>query len=158
MRHVLNSTDRTLWPDGQISVQRHKTAISGQTGWMCQTPTEHVVSELACKNTVHSHPHKHEHTHAIAHNALSSYKIQYVLTFSLGTDQAGRGVTEWAQNGSYGQAQVLVARVQSDRGETQVWQAGSLLRTNLYVRDLLEKRPGETLNKESKCAMIKFFV
>ena len=66
-----------------------------------------------------------------------------VLTLSLGADQAGWGVTERAQDGSYGQAQVLVARVQSDRGEAQVRQAGSFLWTDLYMRDLPEgKRNG----------------
>lgn len=61
------------------------------------------------------------------------------LTLSLGTDQAGWRVAEGAQNGSYGQAQVLVARVQGDRGEAQVRQTGRLLRTNFYMRDLAEE-------------------
>lgn len=80
-----------------------------------------------------------------------------ILTFSLGADQAGWGVTERAQDGSYGQAQVLVARVQSDRGEAQVRQAGSFLRTNLYMRDLPdgERNGGERrLGKARKANML----
>lgn len=76
-------------------------------------------------------------------------KTQCVLTLGLGTDQAGRRVTERAQNGSYGQAQVLVARVQSDRGEAQVRQAGSFLRTDLYVRDLTEQGGREGKERRS---------
>lgn len=79
-------------------------------------------------------------------------KTQCVLTLGLGTDQAGRRVTERAQNGSYGQAQVLVARVQSDRGEAQVRQAGSFLRADLYVRDLTDKREGEKGEERSRDA------
>lgn len=59
-----------------------------------------------------------------------------VLTLGLGTDQAGWRVAEGAQNGSYGQAQVFVARVQGNRGEAQVRQTGRLLRTDFYMRDL----------------------
>lgn len=60
------------------------------------------------------------------------------LTLCLCADQAGRGVAERAQDGSYGQAQVLVARVQSNRGKAQIRQAGSFLWTNFYMRDLQE--------------------
>lgn len=59
-----------------------------------------------------------------------------VLTLSLRTDQAGRGVAEGAQHGSDGQAQVLVAGVQRDGGEAQVRQAGSFLGANFDMRDL----------------------
>lgn len=73
-----------------------------------------------------------------------------VLTLSLGADQAGWGVTERAQDGSDGQAQVLVARVQSDRGEAQVRQAGRFLRTDLHMRDLTgeERRGGRRRKTE----------
>lgn len=66
-------------------------------------------------------------------------KTLCVLTLGLGTDKAGWRVAEGTQNGSYGQAQVFVARVQGDRGEAQVRQSGGLLRTDFYVRDLAEE-------------------
>lgn len=70
---------------------------------------------------------------------MQSRKPLRVLTLSFGTDQAGRRVAEGAQNGSYGQAQVFVARVQGDRGEAQVRQTGRLLRTDFYMRNLAEE-------------------
>lgn len=71
-----------------------------------------------------------------------SRKTLGLLTLSLGADQASWRVAEGAQNGSYGQAQVFVARVQGDRGEAQVRQPGRLLRTDFYMRDLAEETRG----------------
>ena len=70
---------------------------------------------------------------------LMAQREPHALTFCLRADQAGRGVAERAQDGSYGQAQVLVARVQSNRGKAQIRQAGSFLRTDFYMRDLQER-------------------
>lgn len=72
------------------------------------------------------------------------------LTLSFGADQAGRGVAERAQDGPHGQTQVLVAGVQSDRGEAQVRQAGSFLRTNFYMRDLQKGEHGQDEGNERK--------
>lgn len=62
------------------------------------------------------------------------------LTLSFGADEAGRRVAEGAQDGSDGQAQVLVARVERHRGEAEVRQLRGFLRTDLHVRDLREGR------------------
>lgn len=77
--------------------------------------------------------------------------MQHVLTLSLGADQAGWGVAEWAQDGSNGQAQVLVARVQSNRRKAQVRQARSFLGSNFYMRNLMR---GEETNKKAKKTQI----
>lgn len=60
------------------------------------------------------------------------------LTLGFGTDEAGGRVAEGAQDGADGEAQVLVARVQSHRGEAEIRQLRGFLRTDLHVRDLKE--------------------
>lgn len=57
------------------------------------------------------------------------------LTLCLGADEAGRRVAEGAQDGSDGQAQVLVAGVQGHRGKA-VGQLRGFLWTDLHMRDL----------------------
>lgn len=58
------------------------------------------------------------------------------LTLCFGTDQAGSRVSEGAQDGSDGQTQVLVTRIQRHRGEAKVRQLGGFLRSDLHMRDL----------------------
>lgn len=60
------------------------------------------------------------------------------LTLCFGTDEAGCWVAKRAQDGADGQAEVLVARVESDRGEAKVGQLRGFFRTNFHMRDLGE--------------------
>ena len=80
---------------------------------------------LTAWSLTHTHSHKDINTHFIDR-----------LTLCLGTHKAGGGVSEGAQHRPDGQAQVLVTRVQSHRGEAKVRQLWVFLRTDLYVRDL----------------------
>ena len=66
------------------------------------------------------------------------------LTLGFGADEAGRRVAEGAQDGADGEAQVLVTRVQSHRGEAEVGQLRGFLRTDLHVRDLKETERSRT--------------
>lgn len=69
------------------------------------------------------------------------------LTLCFGADEAGRRVAEGAQDGSDGQAQVLVARVQGHRGKAKVRQLWGFLWTDLHMRDLKGARErGEELS------------
>lgn len=72
------------------------------------------------------------HTHINTH-----FKDRLTLCF--GTDEAGRRVAEGAQDGSDGQAQVLITRVKSHRGEAKVRQLRGFFWTDLYVRDLRDE-------------------
>ena len=72
----------------------------------------------------------HTHTHSNTHF--------FRLTLGFGTDEAGRRVAEGAQDGSDGQAQVLVARVERHRSEAEVRQFRGFFWADLHVRDLRE--------------------
>lgn len=175
MSHVLNSNNR------QNFMTRLSKLVSNSAKQSCP-PKQRESANTPTEAFAHTQTHTYtrwislrEHkrciyTHLDTNIAMQSH-IMYcikqaacVLTFSFGADQAGWGVAERAQDGSYGQAQVLVARVQSDRGKAQVWQAGGFLWTNLYMRDLTEgerrgegRRRGEKNIKEgkkSKCIVI----
>ena len=63
----------------------------------------------------------------------------YTLTFCLGAYEAGGGVAERAEDGPNSQTQVLVAGVETDRGEAEVWEFGRLLRAHLHMRDLRQQ-------------------
>lgn len=110
------------------------------------TPTEaliytHTHTHIRWTSSQERPPKQQTQSHVM--RCMSRTEAACVLTLGLGADQAGWGVTERAQDGSYGQAQVLVARVQSDRGKAQVRQAGSLLRTDLDMGDLEVGERGE---------------
>lgn len=70
------------------------------------------------------------------------------LTLGFGTDETRRRVSEGAQDGSDGQTQVLVTRVERHRGEAKVRQLGGLLRTDLHVRDL--RKPGRNVRTDAE--------
>lgn len=61
------------------------------------------------------------------------------LTLCFGTDEAGCWVAKRAQDGADGQAEVLVAREEGDRGEAKVGQLGGFFGTNLHMRDLSDE-------------------
>lgn len=133
----------TLWPDCQNECPTAQNSHIRQNSVKVPAlPQSHLQTHTYTRQTGSKQHNWCIYTHlnrAKQSNMMYWITIQQaacVLTLSLGADQAGWGVTEWAQNGSYGQAQVLVARVQSDRGKAQVRQAGSFLWTNLYMRDL----------------------
>ncbi len=71
------------------------------------------------------------------------------LTLCFGTDKAGRRVAEGAQDGSDGQAQILITRIKCHWGEAQVRQLRGFLRTDLHVRDLEDEKE-EVLVKRTK--------
>lgn len=72
------------------------------------------------------------------------------LTLCFGTDEAGRRVAKGAQDGSDGQAHVLVTRVKSHRGEAEVRQLRGFLRTDLHMRDLREGGRTVTVGRKRK--------
>lgn len=150
------TTDRT-WPDCQnecLTVQNSHIRLKSvnvptlpQRDLRAHTESHTYTSWISLQEhnrCIYTHLNTNTVTQSHIMYCITIRQAACVLTLSLGAHQAGWGVTERAQNGSYGQAQVLVARVQSDRGKAQVRQAGSFLRTNLYMRDLTEgERRGE---------------